>query len=225
MLLHIGPSLFLLQVDNRQSSLSLRLPPPPIHPLSGYLLLFRFTFSPATSCSYLLLRFILPPVASSSSSLAAAEQIRGRAADSSDSGVGTTVGGSALAPAPRSSSTAPTSSSEWGSMTPAPPSSSTYALSLKDGIAHNPSVFGDKFLDKWGSDLPFLFTISGCYSILIFFGGKFWGFPRFVGDCASGHKKSQLGATSEQKRDITDSCSQMILQLHDVYNPNKGSIL
>ncbi|CAN1218029.1 Inactive protein kinase SELMODRAFT_444075 [Linum perenne] len=55
-------------------------------------------------------------------------------------------------------------------------------------------------------------------------GRKFWGFPRFAGDCASGHKKSQLGATSEQKSDITDSCSQMILQLHDVYDPNKINV-
>ncbi|CAN1122579.1 Mannose-6-phosphate isomerase 2 [Linum perenne] len=35
----------------------------------------------------------------------------------------------------------------------------THALSLKDWIAHNPSVLGDKVLDKWGSDLPFLFKI------------------------------------------------------------------
>lgn len=55
-------------------------------------------------------------------------------------------------------------------------------------------------------------------------GKKFWGFPRFAGDCASGHRKSQLGTSSEQKFEITDSCSQMILQLHDVYDPNKVSI-
>ncbi|WCJ39562.1 Protein kinase protein with adenine nucleotide alpha hydrolases-like domain [Euphorbia peplus] len=55
-------------------------------------------------------------------------------------------------------------------------------------------------------------------------GRKFWGFPRFAGDCASGHKKSLIGATSEQKCDITDSCSQMILQLHDVYDPNKINV-
>lgn len=52
-------------------------------------------------------------------------------------------------------------------------------------------------------------------------GRKIWGFPRFAGDCASGHKKSYVGTTAEQKCDITDSCSQMILQLHDVYDPNK----
>ncbi|KAJ1377148.1 hypothetical protein SESBI_49210, partial [Sesbania bispinosa] len=43
------------------------------------------------------------------------------------------------------------------------------------------------------------------------------GFPRFAGGCASGIKKCPPGTISEQKSDITDSCSQMILQLHDVY--------
>lgn len=55
-------------------------------------------------------------------------------------------------------------------------------------------------------------------------GRKLWVFPRFAGDCASGHKKSYSGASSEQKGDITDTCSQMILQLHDVYNPNKINV-
>ncbi|XP_044483994.1 inactive protein kinase SELMODRAFT_444075-like [Mangifera indica] len=52
-------------------------------------------------------------------------------------------------------------------------------------------------------------------------GRRFWVFPRFAGDCASGHKKSHAGTTTEQKCDLTDTCSQMILQLHDVYDPNK----
>ncbi|GAV60517.1 Pkinase_Tyr domain-containing protein [Cephalotus follicularis] len=55
-------------------------------------------------------------------------------------------------------------------------------------------------------------------------GRRFWGFPRFSGDCASGHRKSYSGAISEQKFDITDTCSQMILQLHDVYDPNKINV-
>ncbi|KAG6483558.1 inactive protein kinase SELMODRAFT_444075-like [Zingiber officinale] len=55
-------------------------------------------------------------------------------------------------------------------------------------------------------------------------GRKLWGFPRFAGDCASGHRKSQPGTPSEQKSDITDSCSQMMLQLHDVYDPNKINV-
>ncbi|XP_074347035.1 inactive protein kinase SELMODRAFT_444075-like isoform X1 [Apium graveolens] len=54
--------------------------------------------------------------------------------------------------------------------------------------------------------------------------GRKWGFPRFAGDCASGHRRSSLGTSSEQKIDITDSCSQMILQLHDVYDPNKINV-
>ncbi|XP_058067845.1 inactive protein kinase SELMODRAFT_444075-like isoform X2 [Magnolia sinica] len=55
-------------------------------------------------------------------------------------------------------------------------------------------------------------------------GRKLWGFPRFAGDCASGHRKSHSGTTTEQKCDITDSCSQMMLQLHDVYDPNKINV-
>lgn len=55
-------------------------------------------------------------------------------------------------------------------------------------------------------------------------GKKLWGFPRFAGDCASGHRRSHAGTSSEQKSDITDSCSQMILQLHDVYDPNKINV-
>ncbi|PIA43060.1 hypothetical protein AQUCO_02000482v1 [Aquilegia coerulea] len=55
-------------------------------------------------------------------------------------------------------------------------------------------------------------------------GKKLWGFPRFAGDCASGHKRSLIGTSSEQKFDLTDSCSQMMLQLHDVYDPNKINI-
>ncbi|XP_052183563.1 inactive protein kinase SELMODRAFT_444075-like [Diospyros lotus] len=55
-------------------------------------------------------------------------------------------------------------------------------------------------------------------------GRKLWGFPRFAGDCASGHRKSHSGTSSEQKSDITDSCSQMILQLHDVCDPIKINV-
>lgn len=78
------------------------------------------------------------------------------------------------------------------------------------------------------------YACKNIYSIIIVFysslilctyvGRRLWGFPRFAGDCASGHKKSSSGSSSsEQKCDITDSCSQMILQLHDVYDPNKVS--
>ncbi|XVE88738.1 hypothetical protein DITRI_Ditri19aG0093000 [Diplodiscus trichospermus] len=54
--------------------------------------------------------------------------------------------------------------------------------------------------------------------------GRKWGFPRFSDDCASRSHKSQSGSRSVQKSDITDSCSQMILQLHDVYDPNKINV-
>ncbi|CAM8990072.1 unnamed protein product [Rhodiola kirilowii] len=54
--------------------------------------------------------------------------------------------------------------------------------------------------------------------------GRKWSFPRFAGDCASGRRRSHTGTTSEKKYDITDSCSQMILQLHDVYDPDKINV-
>ncbi|XP_057534143.1 inactive protein kinase SELMODRAFT_444075-like [Amaranthus tricolor] len=55
-------------------------------------------------------------------------------------------------------------------------------------------------------------------------GRRLWVFPRFSGDCASGQKKLFAGTSSEQKIELTDSCSQMILQLHDVYDPNKINV-
>ncbi|KAL3528637.1 hypothetical protein ACH5RR_007959 [Cinchona calisaya] len=55
-------------------------------------------------------------------------------------------------------------------------------------------------------------------------GKKLWGFPRFAGDCANGRRRSHSGTSLEQKSDITDSCSQMILRLHDVYDPNKINV-
>ncbi|KAL3631985.1 hypothetical protein CASFOL_024969 [Castilleja foliolosa] len=69
-----------------------------------------------------------------------------------------------------------------------------------------------------------------CITLLVVFtshasGRKLWGFPRFAGDCASGHRsRSNCGTSTEQKSDITDCCSQMILQLHDVYDPNKINV-
>ncbi|KAG9153684.1 hypothetical protein Leryth_025854, partial [Lithospermum erythrorhizon] len=55
-------------------------------------------------------------------------------------------------------------------------------------------------------------------------GRKLWGFPRFAGDCASGLRKSNMGSSSEQKFDISNTCSQMFLQLQDVYDPNKINV-
>ncbi|VYS49164.1 unnamed protein product [Arabidopsis thaliana] len=55
-------------------------------------------------------------------------------------------------------------------------------------------------------------------------GRKLWTFPRFAGDCATGHWKLHSDPMSEIKSDLTDTCSQMILQLHDVYDPNKVNV-
>ncbi|WOK99295.1 hypothetical protein Cni_G08007 [Canna indica] len=55
-------------------------------------------------------------------------------------------------------------------------------------------------------------------------GRRLWVFPRFVGHCASGQSNSQFGTVMEQKFDISNSCSQMILQLNDVYDSNKINI-
>ncbi|CAA7015516.1 unnamed protein product [Microthlaspi erraticum] len=55
-------------------------------------------------------------------------------------------------------------------------------------------------------------------------GRKLWTFPRFAGDCASRHRKPHSDAIPEIKSDLTDTCSQMILQLHDVYDPNKVNV-
>ncbi|WZY83768.1 hypothetical protein YC2023_030152 [Brassica napus] len=55
-------------------------------------------------------------------------------------------------------------------------------------------------------------------------GKKLWSFPMFAGDCASGHKKSHSIALPEIKSDLTDTCSQINLQLHDVYDPNKINV-
>ncbi|KAK1381583.1 hypothetical protein POM88_028327 [Heracleum sosnowskyi] len=60
------------------------------------------------------------------------------------------------------------------------------------------------------------------------------GFPTFLHrataltdlckDCGSGHRRSRSRTSSEQKIDITDSFSQMILQFHDVYDPKKMNV-
>ncbi|XP_033133443.1 inactive protein kinase SELMODRAFT_444075 isoform X5 [Brassica rapa] len=55
-------------------------------------------------------------------------------------------------------------------------------------------------------------------------GRKLWTLPKFAGDCASVHRKPHSDAIPEIKSDLTDTCSQMILQLHDVYDPNKVNV-
>ncbi|KAJ9167938.1 hypothetical protein P3X46_019525 [Hevea brasiliensis] len=49
-----------------------------------------------------------------------------------------------------------------------------------------------------------------------------WGFSRFTSDCTSGNRKSGTGL--DQTDDISDSCSRMLLQIHDVYEPEKVKI-
>ncbi|XP_078428943.1 inactive protein kinase SELMODRAFT_444075-like isoform X2 [Wolffia australiana] len=51
-------------------------------------------------------------------------------------------------------------------------------------------------------------------------GNKLWGFPRFAGGCANGQRRTSTGASLEIKSEITDTCSQMMLQLHNVYDPS-----
>jgi hypothetical protein len=46
-------------------------------------------------------------------------------------------------------------------------------------------------------------------------GRKFWGFPLFAGDCASGNK------TMLDQKDISELSSQMMDKLKNVYDPNK----
>ncbi|RID49267.1 hypothetical protein BRARA_H00078 [Brassica rapa] len=55
-------------------------------------------------------------------------------------------------------------------------------------------------------------------------GRKLWTLPKFAGDCASVHRKPHSDAIPEIRSDLTDTCSQMILQLHDVYDPNKVNV-
>jgi hypothetical protein len=66
--------------------------------------------------------------------------------------------------------------------------------------------------------LMFLWFCSSCLKVsarLSISGRKFWGFPLFAGDCASGHK-SML----DQKCDLSELCSQMLKKI-DVYDIDK----
>ncbi|XP_017408126.1 uncharacterized protein LOC108321016 [Vigna angularis] len=53
---------------------------------------------------------------------------------------------------------------------------------------------------------------------------RVWAFSRFTTDCASSNWRSSLGTASDQKVVITKSCSQLVLQLHDFYDPEKIKI-
>ncbi|KAH7519186.1 hypothetical protein FEM48_Zijuj08G0008900 [Ziziphus jujuba var. spinosa] len=59
----------------------------------------------------------------------------------------------------------------------------------------------------------------------LFLGKRMWDFSRFTSDCAFGHHKSfSGGANSFETDDIVNSCSQMVLQLHNVYDPEKVKV-
>ncbi|MED6162868.1 hypothetical protein PIB30_074497 [Stylosanthes scabra] len=51
-----------------------------------------------------------------------------------------------------------------------------------------------------------------------------WGFSRFTTDCTTSNWRSHLGTASDQREIITSSCSQLVLQLHDLYDPDKIKI-
>lgn len=54
-------------------------------------------------------------------------------------------------------------------------------------------------------------------------GKRIWDFSRFISDCTTRHK-SFSGNSPDEKHDIVDSCSKMVVQLHDVYDPEKASL-
>ncbi|KAF5743041.1 inactive protein kinase [Tripterygium wilfordii] len=53
---------------------------------------------------------------------------------------------------------------------------------------------------------------------------KMWGFSRFTTDCATSHQMSLSGTSLDQRDDVAESCSQMMCQLHYVYDPEKIKI-
>lgn len=54
-------------------------------------------------------------------------------------------------------------------------------------------------------------------------GKRMWDFSRFISECTNRHK-SFSGKGPDEKHDIEDSCSKMVVQLHDVYDPEKASV-
>ncbi|KAE8675033.1 Proline-rich receptor-like protein kinase PERK9 [Hibiscus syriacus] len=53
---------------------------------------------------------------------------------------------------------------------------------------------------------------------------KIWGISRFTSDCTAGNWKSISGISSDREQGVADSCSQMILQLQDVYDAEKVKV-
>nr|GMD41224.1 inactive protein kinase SELMODRAFT_444075-like isoform X1 [Ipomoea batatas]GME07527.1 inactive protein kinase SELMODRAFT_444075-like isoform X1 [Ipomoea batatas] len=50
---------------------------------------------------------------------------------------------------------------------------------------------------------------------------RLWGFQRFGSDCTAAHWKSFSGTRLDQKDYITDSCAQIMLQLSNLFDPDK----
>ncbi|KAI8529642.1 hypothetical protein RHMOL_Rhmol12G0240800 [Rhododendron molle] len=93
------------------------------------------------------------------------------------------------------------------------------AVKASREIPKNALIWALKHVVQPGDCITLVVVVSSESS-----GRKLWGFPIFAGDCASGNRRSHTGTSSEQKSDLADSCSQMILQLHDVYDPNKINV-
>ncbi|KAG9137867.1 hypothetical protein Leryth_023375 [Lithospermum erythrorhizon] len=53
---------------------------------------------------------------------------------------------------------------------------------------------------------------------------KRWNFPRFNSDCTASRWRSLAGTVLDKKDFITDSCSDMMIQLQDVYDPDKITV-
>ncbi|XP_060187214.1 inactive protein kinase SELMODRAFT_444075-like isoform X1 [Lycium barbarum] len=67
-----------------------------------------------------------------------------------------------------------------------------------------------------------LLVIIPAYSSTTLSGKRLWGFPRLINsDCTTGNWRSLSGTTLDQKDFVSESCTQMLLQLHDIYDPNK----
>ncbi|KAL6221017.1 hypothetical protein ACLB2K_008769 [Fragaria x ananassa] len=53
---------------------------------------------------------------------------------------------------------------------------------------------------------------------------RVWDFARFTSDCTRSHHLALTGTISDQRDEIVNSCSQMVQQLQDVYDPEKIKI-
>ncbi|KAJ9183836.1 hypothetical protein P3X46_007643 [Hevea brasiliensis] len=51
-----------------------------------------------------------------------------------------------------------------------------------------------------------------------------WHFSRFTSDCTGSNRKYLSGTRLDQRDDISDSCSDILHQIHDVYDPEKIKI-